>query len=254
MVGTTSINTNTNLSSQSESLISASTSSTSGVSCQLRTSNLTTSRSKMSLNMLPAAETKSGCLVLVMGARRQRLQVKIYGKTMDPFAAFYPDKKHCRHCGVMKLRGCRVEPVKESDTDFRVIPTSTDGGKMLVFGAETSTERDVWLEAFSSNTVARDINGRARSISLNQFRMPSLPEMEEEACSDSSDYDCEHDESSSQNGTPKRLPKSRHHFLQNLDQYGCRPRCITHPVIHHEYHGRATFMGRVGGRDYIPKC
>lgn len=243
MVGTTSINTNTNLSSQSESLISASTSSTSGA----RTSNLT-SRDKMSLNMLPAAETKSGCLVLVMGARRQRLQVKIYGKTMDPFAAFYPDKKHCRHCGVMKLRGCRVEPVKESDTDFRVIPTSTDGGKMLVFGAETSTERDIWLEAFSSNTVARDINGRARSISLSQFRMPSLPEMEEEACSDSSDYDCEHDESSSPSGTPKRLPKSRHHFLQNLDQYGCRPRCVTHPVIHHHGHGR------VGGRDYIPKC
>lgn len=211
------------------------------------------SENKMSLSFLPGSETKSGCLMLVMGSRRQRLQVKIYGKTMDPFAAFYPDKKHCRHCGVMKLRGCRVEPVSGSDTDFKVIPKANDidGGKSLVFGADNVTEKQEWLDAFSSHSVETDLNGRARSVSLRQFRMPSLPEIDEEACSDSSDIEHEEEDSDSSSSSspsphssskPRQIPpRSRHNFIQNLDKFGCRPRCCSHP-------------GPVSSRDCLTNC
>lgn len=127
-------------------------------------------------------EAKSGKLRLCLSSdqsnQAQKVILKVYAAVPCPFAVVFPDKFVCpKHCGLLQLKNFSVE--SRNDTDFTVvIKNNMEGVKYLTFTAESSAEKDSWLNVFQS--LSTSCASKCKTRLSKNIRLPSLEEVSEE--------------------------------------------------------------------------
>lgn len=131
-------------------------------------------------------EAKSGKLKLCLSRNQteqsQQIVLKLYAAVPCAFAVVFPDKFICpKHCGLIQLRNFSVEA--NGEREFTVmIKNAMEGGRFLRFSANSSEERDSWLNTFqqvAQSCTKKGGNCKKARRNINN-RLPSLEEVSEE--------------------------------------------------------------------------
>lgn len=129
-------------------------------------------------------ESKTGSLWLIDGQRRCRLSAFVYADSPDPFVVFYQDSKCVwnKSCAFLRLKDAIVEDCGE--VTFTVMPKGerlNQGPTHLTFSAESSKEKESWLDSLRCKTdnewASRNNHSHGRRIS--KTRPCSLPAIQE---------------------------------------------------------------------------